>query len=89
MTWADQEKRRKSFLNAVDRASEFTQAFYTGFLSQDTYLGLLTYEDALKLSQTCSLMHKTFEAKKAMKKLVRYGNLDVSIRPKYWKKISD
>ena len=45
MTWADQEKRRISFLNAVDRSSVFTQAFYAGFLAQDTYLGFLKFSD--------------------------------------------
>lgn len=89
MTWADQEKRRISFLKAVDRSSEFTQAFYVGFLAQDTYLGLLTYDDALKLTQTCSLMNKTFNATKGLKKIVRYGNLNVNLRARYWKRISD
>ena len=51
MTWADQETKRDSILRALQRSSSFVQVFYTAFLSQEhsSHLGLLTYEDALKL----------------------------------------
>lgn len=60
------------------------------FLSYDsTYLGLLTVEDALKIMQTSRLMYQTFKKAKGLKKIIRYGNLNTNLRPKYWKKISD
>lgn len=51
MTWADQETKRESILRALQRSSPFVQVFYSVFLAQEnnSQLGLLSYEDALKL----------------------------------------
>ena len=55
----------------------------------DTYLGMLTYRDALKVTQTCRIMWQVFHKGKGLRKVVRYGNLNVNMRAQYWRKISD
>ena len=91
MTWADQESRRDSVLRVLQRSPPFVQMFYFVFLAQETssQLGLFSYEDALKLTKTCRVIHHTFTLAKGLKKVIRYGNLDSSLRARYWRSISD
>jgi len=50
---------------------------------------MLTFEDIRKLSMTSRLMYQVIKNAKGLNKVVRYGNLNVNIRAKYWRHISD
>jgi len=66
-----------------------TLVFHKVILQKDRYLAMLTFEDARKLMMTSRLMYQVFNSAKGLKKVVRYGNLNVGIRAKYWREISD
>ena len=47
------------------------------------------YDDVLKLSRTCKLMHQLLTKAKVFKKVVRFGNLNKNLRAKFWREISE
>jgi len=51
-------------------------------------LGLFSVREFIKISQTSKATYKLIVKHKMVKKLVRYGNLDETLRIRFWRKLS-
>ena len=54
-----------------------------------TLLGYLTVKDMFELTKTASSVKALIIAKKLIKKIVRFGNLDAPLRKFFWRKLCD
>jgi len=57
-------------------------------LEKNFCLGLFTVNDFMHLSLTSKPSYKLIVKHKAIKRLVRFGNLDLSLRVRFWIKLS-
>lgn len=57
-------------------------------LEKNFCLGLFTVNDFMHLSLTCKRSYKLIVKHKVIKRLVRFGNLDESLRVRFWIKLS-
>jgi len=58
-------------------------------LWQDAQLSFFGFEDAVNLSMANRFMNHMFAKAKALKKVIRFGNLDSQHRAAYWRHISN
>ena len=77
-------------MRAIESSSRLCICLSKVILQKDSFLlGIFTFEDVRKLRMTCRLMYQVLDNAKALKKVVRYGNLNKELRGKYWESISE
>jgi len=86
------QKRDRVFAQQP-KVNNFMKPFHMRLLEDIVFenkssLGLFTVGDLMKMSQTCKATYRLVVKHKVIKKLVRYGNLDETLRIRFWRKLS-
>lgn len=80
---------RESILPPANVTMPFHHKFIGEILANVTpCLGVFTVKDLILISATCKRAYRLTVKHKLIKKLVRFGNLDSTIRMAFWRKLS-
>ena len=67
---------------------DLQRVLLTIICDSDYLLGFFLYSDILKMAMTSKSMHDVLHKKtKSLKRVLRFGNLDVNLRKKLWVKL--